>query len=97
MSNMLYSLDEEINPSINSIIKHATAKARKGKRWIKKATKKGKGKLHDFAEEHKLLNKEGDIDLRKTKRFVKRNLKGKARKVREKEVQLAETLRRVRG
>jgi hypothetical protein len=94
---MLYSLDEEINPSINSIIKHATAQAKKGKKFIKKATRKGKGKLHDFAEEHRLLNKDGNIDLRKTKRFVKRNLKGKARKVREKEVQLAETLQGLRG
>ncbi len=94
---MLYSLDEEINPSINSIIKHATTRAKKGKKWIRKATKKGKGKLRDYAEEHKLLNKEGDIDLRRTKRFVRRNLKGKAKKVREKEVQLAETLRGLRG
>lgn len=95
MSNILYSLDDDINPSINSILKEARKRVKKGKKWIQKATVKGEGKLRDFAEEHRLLNKDGTINLSKTARYD-RNLKGQAKKLRKKEVALARTLRRVR-
>jgi len=97
LSSVLFTLDDDINPSINSIVKHLTKAKKKGKKWIKAATEKGEGKLREFAEEHRLLNEEGNIDLRKTERYIKRNLKGKAKKVRQKQVQLAGTLRRLRS
>jgi hypothetical protein len=64
-------------------------------RWIQGAIRR-EGSLRRFAERHRLLNKEGNIDLNKVRRYVKRELKGSARKLRERQVNLAQTLRRLR-
>lgn len=64
-------------------------------RFIQSAIKH-RGSLRAFAEKHRAIGKGGNINLSKVERAAKR-LKGPARLHRERQINLARTLRRLRA
>lgn len=65
--------------------------------FIQEATSHHKGALRRYAKEHHLMNKEGKIELQRTKAYIERNEKGATRTKRLREVNLAINLRRLRA
>lgn len=65
--------------------------------FIQEATAEHKGTLRRYAKEHRTLDKDGRINLQKTKSFIEKHEKGKTKTKRIREVNLAENLRRLRA
>ena len=68
----------------------------KKSKWIQKAIKKP-GSLTEFAKRHRLMNKDGTVDLDRTERYINKNLKGKEKTRRLRQVNLARTLRKMKN
>ena len=63
--------------------------------FIQKATEHHKGARRMYAKEHGTLDKDGRINLDKTKSFIQKNEKGTIKTKRLREVNLAKNLRRI--
>ena len=65
--------------------------------FIQQATKQHKGKLRRFAESHDSLTKSGKIDYPKTQKAIDNLPSGKNKETRQKELNLARTLKGLRN
>lgn len=65
--------------------------------FIQKATSEHKGKLRRFAEEHKAITEKGTIDYPKTQKAIDDLPNGSNKETRQKELNLAKTLRGLRN
>jgi hypothetical protein len=65
--------------------------------FIQEAVAHHKGALRKYAKEHGTLEKNGNIDLRKTKGYIEKHEKGEMKTRRLREVNLAENLKRLRA
>lgn len=65
--------------------------------FIQQATKQHKGKLRRFAESHDALTKKGTIDYPKTQKAIDNLPSGSNKETRQKELNLARTLKGLRN